>query len=404
MLNAGYKRGATIPRCVGDAKSMRIQRFRVFAPVALAGLAGNMPATITTRSITIHMRRRAPGETVEPFEEEDAERDAEPIRDALAAWTATPAAGDAVRIRPELPAGVVDRAAEVWRPLVAVADAAAGHWPELARDACRHFVLDRGPEAVSLGVRLLADLRAVYRRLGVDRLATVEALRELVAIEEAPWSDLYGKPLDARRLARELDRYAVRPGPLRIAGQVVKGYQTTGPTGLADAWSRYLPPEPVTSVTAVADQLSPVTETGAVTDPAVTPDPPVTAPTSTATAVTASNRPGRASSRPAPTDPASTAAGRPTATAPAATPAARPAATTAAPDHRMRHDQPTAPHRPGPSPRPTHERRSTALSGIPETACALGRPRPTTDALPMSSTRPPPLSRTEPPPTKGTKR
>ena len=170
MLNAGYKRGATIPRCVGDAKSMRIQRFRVFAPVALAGLAGNMPSTITTRSITIHMRRRAPGETVEPFEEQDAERDAEPIRDALAAWTATPAAGNAVRIRPDLPDGVVDRAAEVWRPLIAVADAAAGRWPERARDACRHFVLDRGPEAVSLGVRLLADLRAVYHRLGVDRL------------------------------------------------------------------------------------------------------------------------------------------------------------------------------------------------------------------------------------------
>ena len=67
LLNAGYKQGATIARCVGDAKQMKVQRFAVFAPVALAGLAGRMPATITTRAVTIHMRRRAPGEHVSPF-------------------------------------------------------------------------------------------------------------------------------------------------------------------------------------------------------------------------------------------------------------------------------------------------------------------------------------------------
>lgn len=83
MLNAGYKRTATIPRCVGDAKAMKVQRFKVFAPVALAGLAGNLPSTITTRAVTIHMRRRGPGETVEPFEEEDAERDAAPDRKSV---------------------------------------------------------------------------------------------------------------------------------------------------------------------------------------------------------------------------------------------------------------------------------------------------------------------------------
>ena len=90
MLNAGYKKTATIPRCVGDPKAMKVHRFKVFAPVALAGIAGNLPATITTRAVTIHMRRRGPAETVEPFEEEDAEAEAVPIRDALSAWTALP--------------------------------------------------------------------------------------------------------------------------------------------------------------------------------------------------------------------------------------------------------------------------------------------------------------------------
>jgi hypothetical protein len=306
LLNAGYKRTATIPRCVGDAKTMKVQRFAVFAPVALAGLAGNMPATITTRAVTIHMRRRAPGEHVEPFEEEDAEAEAEPIRAALAGWIDD--VGAQLRTRPTLPDGVADRAAEVWRPLVAVADAATGSWPELARAACQHFVLDAGPGPLSLGVRLLADLRAVYTRLGADRLTSTDLLKELTALDDAPWADLYGKPLDARRLARELGRYDVHPGPLRIGGEVVKGYQTGGPTGLADAWSRYLlpadRPAAVTSVTAVTSQVSPVTDPGRVTatsvtphrppdpgqdhvtDPSVTPEPAVTPLTSHVTAVT----------------------------------------------------------------------------------------------------------------------
>jgi endogenous inhibitor of DNA gyrase (YacG/DUF329 family) len=32
LLNAGYKRSATIARCVGDAKDMKVQRFPVYAP------------------------------------------------------------------------------------------------------------------------------------------------------------------------------------------------------------------------------------------------------------------------------------------------------------------------------------------------------------------------------------
>jgi len=83
LLNAGYKRGATVDRCVGDAAKMRVQELPVFAPVALAGLAGKMPSTITSRAITIHMRRRAPGEHVMPYRERDAEQDAKPLREQL---------------------------------------------------------------------------------------------------------------------------------------------------------------------------------------------------------------------------------------------------------------------------------------------------------------------------------
>ncbi|WP_414936513.1 DUF3631 domain-containing protein [Amycolatopsis sp. cmx-11-51] len=257
LLNAGYKRTATVTRCVGDAKSMNVTRFPVYAPVALAGIAGGMPDTITTRSITVHMRKRRFDEVVEEFIEEDVERESSPVRGELEAWMSR--VGDEVsRARPERPDGVRDRAAEIWRPLLAIADAAGGHWPETARKACRHFVLENGPQTVSLGVRLLADIRQVFGSQKVDRMVTAELIRELHDIEDGPWTDLQGKPLDSRRLAKELERYLVRPKDLKVNGKTLKGYRIDGDAGLADAWSRYLPPleSGATSATPATSQVN----------------------------------------------------------------------------------------------------------------------------------------------------
>lgn len=251
LLNAGYKQGATVTRCSGDAKSMKVERFPVFAPVALGGIAGNMPATITTRAVTIHMRRRRSDQTVEQFRQRTAERDARPIREALAAWMRSVAdqVADAI---PPLPEGVVDRSAEIWEPLVAIADAAGGDWPERARQACAHFVL-KSSQPVTTGIRLLADLRAIYDRHNATRLATRALLADLTELDDAPWGDLdgRGKQLDGRRLASELARYGIAPVAFKDdTDTTVKGYVTyaTNKTksqkaqvGLSDAWDRYLP-------------------------------------------------------------------------------------------------------------------------------------------------------------------
>lgn len=250
LLNAGYKQGATVTRCAGDAKSMKVERFPVFAPVALGGIAGNMPATITTRAITIHMRRRRSDQTVEQFRQRRAERDARPIRQALSTWMAS-VADQVAEAAPGLPAGVVDRPAEIWEPLVAIADAAGGGWPERARQACAHFVL-RSAQPVTNGVRLLADLRTIYDRHHATRLPTKALLADLTELDDAPWADLdgRGKQLDGRRLAAELARYGIAPIAFKDdTDTTVKGYVTYATTqtksqkaqvGLADAWDRYL--------------------------------------------------------------------------------------------------------------------------------------------------------------------
>ncbi|KAA1033957.1 DUF3631 domain-containing protein [Pseudonocardia sp. EV170527-09] len=276
LLNSGYKRSATVARCVGDASRMKVERFPTFAPVALAGIAGVMPATITTRAITVHMRRRAPHERVEAFRERRVENEATPLREQLAAWLDRVGEEHLVGAEPVMPEQVTDRAAEVWEPLLAIADLAGGHWPETARTAAVHFVGQATETGTSVGTTLLADLRALFAAHETDRMATSDILGRLCDNEEAGWADLDGRPLDARRLAKELARYGVRPGSIRIGGHVTKGYTIAGP--LTDAFTRYLPaltetpsPGAVTSVTSVTPQVRGVTDPDDVTATAVTP-------------------------------------------------------------------------------------------------------------------------------------
>ena len=66
MLNAGHRRGAMAGRCVVKGKVVETEELPAYCAVAMAGL-GDLPDTLLSRSAIIRMRRRAPGETVEPF-------------------------------------------------------------------------------------------------------------------------------------------------------------------------------------------------------------------------------------------------------------------------------------------------------------------------------------------------
>lgn len=269
MLNAGYKRSATIARCVGDARAMKVERFPVYAPAALAGIAGHMPATITTRAITIHMKRRRADEEVAEFWEEDVERQARPLRDKLATWMAH--VGTRVgAARPTMPDGVRDRAAEIWRPLIAIADEAGDHWPQTARAACQHFVTNAATQPDSTGIRLLADLRDLYTHRATDRMTTADILTALHNLDDAPWAEYQGKPLDPRRLGKLLGKYGVKSRDIKQStGTAAKGYRLDGDGGLADAWSRYLPVA-ATSATSATSQVNPVADTDPVADTSAT--------------------------------------------------------------------------------------------------------------------------------------
>lgn len=233
ILNAGHRRGATAGRCVIKGKEILTIELPAYAAVALAGL-GNLPDTITSRAVIVRMRRRAPGETVEPYRRRDHAPEGNALRDRMAAW-ATGALAELAAARPKMPQGVEDRDADVWEALLALADAAGGDWPERARDAAVELVAEAKDSAPSFGERLLADLRTIFADHEV--LFTEEILRALIALDESPWGDLRGKPLDARRLARYLKAFGVVPKQVRVGMATQKGYAAED---LFDPWARYL--------------------------------------------------------------------------------------------------------------------------------------------------------------------
>lgn len=235
LLNAGHRAGAQIPRCVG--KNFDVKMFPVFAAVALAGL-GDLPDTLMSRSVVVRMRRRTPDEHVEPFRRREVDPEATHLRDTLAGWAYRHAA-EMGQAYPTMPPGVTDRPADVWQALLAVADAAGGDWPERARKACVDLVAVAESREVSLGVRLLGDLRTVFG--GDDRIATDDLLARLHGLDESPWSDLRGKPIDSRFLARMLRVYEVGSTKVKIGTASVRGYRRES---LWDAWTRYLPQSP----------------------------------------------------------------------------------------------------------------------------------------------------------------
>jgi hypothetical protein len=243
FLNAGHRRSGVTYRCIGDGGNQTVQAFPSYCAVAVAGL-GSLPDTILTRSVVIRMRRRARNEKVEPFRARIHEAEGHALRDRLAAW-AEQVRGSLMGAWPEMPEGVTDRPADVWEPLLAVADAAGGDWPHRAREACVTLVqAAQSTDKHSLGIRLLTDLRD-HVLIGIDRLPTIAILDRLNALDDAPWADLGGKPLDSRRLSRMLGEYMtadnepIHSRNIRTAGGVLKGYFAED---LADAWARYCPP------------------------------------------------------------------------------------------------------------------------------------------------------------------
>ncbi|MEV4258065.1 DUF3631 domain-containing protein [Spirillospora sp. NPDC049652] len=294
LLNAGWQRGRKIHRCEGDSNTPR--EFETFAMAALAGI-GRLPDTITDRSVQVVMRRRGPGEHADAFRQR---RDVPPLhalRDEVAAWLAAHLE-ELEHAVPVMPPGVEDRAADVWEPLLALADLAGGPWPDRARWACALLVAQAAADDAvsSTNLHLLADLREVLELVKSDFITSADLIQRLRALPESPWTTLTTKGLATR-----LQDYGIRPsGPQWVATDdgtrktQKRGYRAADFT---DAFTLYLPhpdtppgsgpaqagsPSPSQASHPSLSQVRPQTDTSAVTDASVTPKTAVTDPSVTA--------------------------------------------------------------------------------------------------------------------------
>jgi hypothetical protein len=259
LLNSGYRKGASAGRAAIRGKEIITEEWPSFCAVALAGL-NQLPDTLMTRSIVVHMKRRSRKQVIEAYRRRVNGAEAQELYGRLAAF-ATAVQDRLLNAWPELPESIEDRDADIWEPILAIADAAGGHWPTTARDAAVLMVAEAKKKPATLGIRLLADIREVMG--DDDKISTNDLLDRLHAIDTAPWSNIKGEPIDARLLARMLSKYEVPTNnPVRVNGVVVKGYERRY---FADAWERYVPQvtpasseESVTAVTPV--KVTPTTK------------------------------------------------------------------------------------------------------------------------------------------------
>lgn len=234
-LNASYERGRALINVPTDAGGWDPSVFSLRAPVAIAGIGGGWlwPA-LSDRSVEVKMRKRRRDEQIEAFGPEH-ERKLKALAKRAAQWAS--ANITALRTaKPEMPNGVINRDADKWRPLVAVADRAGGRWPKLARQLCQRFVGQR-PD-VSNGVALIAACAAIFRERGSEELFTDDLLKALNDLPDQPWADDDGEfALDDIALPRLLRPYGIKPTRLSINGVQRRGYRRVQFKEACEVWA-----------------------------------------------------------------------------------------------------------------------------------------------------------------------
>ena len=160
--------------------------------------------------------------------------------------------------QPQLPPAPNDRAADIWEPLLALADLAGGPWPDLARQAAIALSAS-APENSALG-SLLLDIFILFSTTGRDRIFTRDLLDGLnTQFADRPWREARnGRQPTEMWLAQQLRPFAISPRTLRLDGAVAKGCLESDFT---EAFRRYIPRSELDALLANQSQSQPAPAT-----------------------------------------------------------------------------------------------------------------------------------------------
>ena len=238
LINAGFRRGRPAYR-MGGANMRELEEFDPFGPKALAGIGRCLPDTTEDRSIPIVIPRKGRGIRKERYRlrvhEAEAKQVGAHLADAIGAHD--------LRDRwPALPAELNDRQQDIWEPLLTIADAAGGDWPDRARRAAVALHADADPTE-TLGVKLLADIRTVFT---VDKLVTKQLVSLLNDLDESPWCGWRSdKGMSSVQLVNMLKPFGIKSKAVRAGDDRGRGFELDQ---FADTFARYLDDDTVDTV------------------------------------------------------------------------------------------------------------------------------------------------------------
>jgi putative DNA primase/helicase len=234
ILNSGHtKVAANVIRTVEVNGEHQPRRFSTWAPKAIATIR-SLADTLEDRAIIVQLQRKTPGAKVERLRRRDNEWCAA-LRSQACRWSMDNF-DKLVDPDPQMPEALNDRAADNWRPLLAIADLAGGEWPQLARQAA--LILSGEAQDGAIGVELLKDIRLAFGE--ADAIRSIDLVAKLIADPERPWAEWKrGKPLTQKQLGRLLSDFRICSETVSIPGlNDAKGYKRAR---FGDAWAAYCP-------------------------------------------------------------------------------------------------------------------------------------------------------------------
>ena len=223
----------------------RLVRFSCWCPKAIATIK-HLPETLADRCIVIGMQRKNPREKYERLRNLKGTE----FRRKCARFVLDHA-DEIARAQPEIPADLNDRAADIWEPLLALADLAGGDWPVKARNAA--LGLTAVAQEESPIVALLLDLWIMFvqqgcadrngeaptQKKGGTRVFSRDLVAGLNCDTDRPWVALRkGKEVTELWLAQQLRPYGLKPKTIWIGETAAKGYLEED---FLEAFRRYVP-------------------------------------------------------------------------------------------------------------------------------------------------------------------
>ena len=240
VFNSGWTRGQSVIRC--DPNTHEPRPYSTFAPKALGMKGRKLPDTTLSRAIVVELKRKKPSETAQDFDHIDDEGLAT-LRRQLARW-AEDSTEALARASPEIPGGFHNRVRANWKLLLAIADAAGGDWPRVAREAAER--LTGAVDTASIGVELLISIKSildkeqVFEKGGAACVTSKMMIEKLTADPESRWHEWKGpgKPLTQKQLGRLLSEFGIASETIHPEGAPdARGYKRAR---FEDAWERYL--------------------------------------------------------------------------------------------------------------------------------------------------------------------